>query len=157
MNSKSKGSIEANDLSSINQRFSKDRSDLPSLKRGRQLFSSRKPIVLNELTNISNYSTCETKHILSRQFNFKPKHKSNKKKRNVSSSSSSFENNSSDSDSISSAEMRKKRFLEEDNSFTYPTRKEVGLFSSEEDSSEMESPLKENLENEIERNLIEIF
>ena len=157
MNSKSKGSIEANDLSSINQRFSKDRSDLPSLKRGRQLFSSRKPIVLNEFTNISNCSTCETKHILSRQFNFKPKHKSNKKKRNVSSSSSSFENNSSDSDSISSAEMRKKRFLEEDNSFTYPTRKEVGLFSSEEDSSEMESPLKENLENEIERNLIEIY
>ena len=34
-------------------------------------------IVLNAVSHISNYSTCETKHILSRKFNFNPKHKSN--------------------------------------------------------------------------------
>ena len=35
-------------------------------------------IVLNAVSHISNYSTCETKHILSRKFNFNTKkHKSN--------------------------------------------------------------------------------
>lgn len=128
---------------------------ITSLRRGRQMFSGRKPIIINEINNISNHSTCETKHILSRQINFKPKKRFKKPKKE--SPSSQNEKNISDSDSISSSEMRKKRFLEEENSFTYPTRKEVGLYSSEEDSSEMESPLKENLENEIERNLIEIY
>lgn len=97
----------------------------------------------------SNHTTLYSNHILSKQVNYKPKNKFQR--------SSSFSSSSNDSDSVSSKEMRKKRFLEEDDSFSYPTRKDVGLDSSGEESSDMESPLKDNLENEIERNIIEIY
>ena len=109
----------------------------------------RKKVIQQPSTSKLNHTTLYSNHILSKQVNYKPKNKYQR--------SSSLSSSSNESDSVSSKEMRKKRFLEEDDSFSYPTRKEVGLDSSGEESSEMESPLKDNLENEIERNIIEIY
>ena len=52
--------------------------------------------------------------------------------------------------------MRKKVFYEEE-SFNYPTKVDVGLISSDEESIEIDPQLKFNFENEIESILIEIY
>jgi hypothetical protein len=70
---------------------------------------------------------------------------------NNNSNNSSF-NSFSDNNSISSNEIRKKNFFEEE-SFNYPTKNEVGLYSSDEDSPEFEI----NLENQIECLIKDIY
>ena len=97
-------------------------------------------------------STCETKNNIQRVNNSKPKKTYDKRKKQTISSS---ESENSDNDSISSYEMRKRSFLDDDNSFVHHTRKDD---ISEEESSENESPpLKESLEIEIEKHLIDIY
>jgi magnesium-transporting ATPase (P-type) len=97
-------------------------------------------------------STCETKNDIQRVNNSKPKKRYDKRKKQTISSS---ESENSDNDSISSYEMRKRSFLDDDNSFVHHTRKDD---ISEEESSENESPpLKESLETEIEKHLIDIY
>ena len=122
--------------------------------RGRQLNPIRKALkILNEINNISTRSTtCETKNNIQRVNNSKPKKRYDKRKRQTISSS---ESDNSDNDSISSYEMRKRSFLDDDNSFVHHTRKDE---ISEEESSENESPpLKDSLETEIEKHLIDIY
>ena len=70
---------------------------------------------------------------------------------NNNSNNSSF-NSFSDNNSISSNEIRKKNFFEEE-SFNYPTKNEVGLYSSDEESPEFEI----NLENQIECLIKDIY
>ena len=127
--------------------------------RGRQLFSSRinisKRAKLNiNITNSKN-STCESKHITSNDNNINNNniriHKKNK--RNKINSISKIDNSD---DSLSSSDIRKKNFYEEE-IFNYPTKSDVGLISSEEESIGNDPHLKFKLENEIESILIEIY
>ena len=129
-------------------------SNSPNYQRGRQLISNRKPFFINTNINYSNNSTCETKkHILPPQNNIKIKNNYIKRER-ISISNS--DNLSNESDSCDSNEIKKKIFFEEE-SFNYPTRSDVGLNSSEEESIEMDPHFKFNLENEIESFLIEMY
>lgn len=119
--------------------------------RGRQLNPIRKALKIpNEVNNISTRSTCETKNNIQRVN--KPKKRYDKRKKQTISSS---ESENSDNDSISSYEIRKRSFLDDDNSSVHHTCKDD---ISEEESSENESPrLKESLETEIEKHLIDIY
>lgn len=101
------------------------RINYPIYLRGRQLIPIHKICFFtNEVNNISTRSTCETKQNVIKQTSPKLKKRYNIRKMN-SISSSSIDN--SDNDSISSYEIRKRRFLDEDNSFVYPTRREFGV------------------------------
>ena len=54
--------------------------------------------------------------------------------------------------------MRKRLFLGEDGSFVYPKRKDLGLDSSEDDSTENDSSsFKKELELEIDEQLLTIY
>lgn len=122
----------------------------PIIKRDRQLRRIPKTMIMsNEINNISSRSTCETKQPIPNQHNSKPKKHYNKRKEQ-SISSSDLDN--SDSDSISSYEIRKSRFLNEDNSFTSSSQKHSVL-----DNSEDESSLKDNLDSQIQKHLIAIY
>lgn len=122
--------------------------------RGRQLNPIRKvSIIPNETNNISTGSTCETKkNNIQRVNKSKPKKRYDKRK---TQSISSSDSENSDNDSISSYEIRKRSFLDEDNSVVHHTRK---YDISEEESSENDSSsVKDSLESEIEKHLIDIY
>ena len=122
----------------------------PLIIRARQLRRIPKTMLLsNEINNISTLSTCETKKHITKQNISKPKKRYNKRK-DQSMSSSDLDN--SDSDSVSSYEIRKSRFFNEDNSSTYSSVKDSIL-----DHSDDESSLKENLDSQIKKHLIAIY
>ena len=123
----------------------------------KQLIIERKPYFLESDVNLTINSSSNDlkKHIIPQHNNnIKTKFKNKQKfMRKNSSEKSSF---CSESDSYSSTENRKRKVYDEE-SFNYPTRSEVGLFTSDDDSQEMDSQLKDNLENEIETILIEVY
>ena len=123
----------------------------------KQLIIERKPYFLESDVNLTINSSSNDlkKHIIPQHNNnIKTKFKNKQKfMRKNSSEKSSF---CSESDSYSSTEIRKRKVYDEE-SFNYPTRSEVGLFTSDDDSQEMDSQLKDNLENEIETILIEVY
>jgi len=123
----------------------------------KQLLIERKPYFLESDVNLTINSSSNDlkKHIIPQHNNnIKTKFKNKQKfMRKNSSEKSSF---CSESDSYSSTEIRKRKVYDEE-SFNYPTRSEVGLFTSDDDSQEMDSQLKDNLENEIETILIEVY
>jgi hypothetical protein len=122
----------------------------PLIIRARQLRRMPKTMLLsNEINNISTLSTCETKKYISKQNVSKPKKRCNTRN-NISLSSSDVDN--SDSDSVSSYEIRKSRFFNEDNSVTSSSLKESIL-----DNSDDESTLKDNLDSQIKKYLIAIY
>jgi hypothetical protein len=117
------------------------------------------------INNISTRSTWETtkhniKYIIKSKAtkHYDNKHNNNNKLKYQSLSSVDSDNSDSSSDSISSYEMRKRLFLGDDNSFIYPKRKDLGLESSEDESTENDSlSLKEELESEIDEQLLMIY
>ena len=121
----------------------------------KQLIIERKPYFLESDVNLTINSSSNDlkKHIIPQHNNIKTKFKNKQKFMRNSSEKSSF---CSESDSYSSTEIRKRKVYDEE-SFNYPTRSEVGLFTSDDDSQEMDSQLKDNLENEIETILIEVY
>ena len=121
----------------------------------KQLIIERKPYFLESDVNLTINSSSNDlkKHIIPQHNNIKTKFKNKQKFMRNSSEKSSF---CSESDSYSSTETRKRKVYDEE-SFNYPTRSEVGLFTSDDDSQEMDSQLKDNLENEIETILIEVY
>ena len=127
-------------------------------KRGRQL-TLRKNLSKNKEYNVnitnSKNSTCESKYNHLNHNNIKI-HRKIFKRNKINSNSKSDNSKFSDSDSFSSNDMRKKVFYEEE-SFNYPTKVDVGLISSDEESIEIDPQLKFNFENEIESILIEIY
>ena len=127
-------------------------------KRGRQL-TLRKNLAKNKEYNVnitnSKNSTCESKYNHLNHNNIKI-HRKIFKRNKINSNSKSDNSKFSDSDSFSSNDMRKKVFYEEE-SFNYPTKVDVGLISSDEESIEIDPQLKFNFENEIESILIEIY
>ena len=123
----------------------------PLIIRNRQLRRLPRAMILStEINNISTLSTCETKKHIPKQNNSKPKKRQNKRKDQQSLSSSDLDN--SDSDSISSYEIRKSRFFNEDNSPTYSSLKDSIL-----DNSDDKSSFKNNLDSEIKKHLIAIY
>ena len=128
-------------------------------KRGRQLLTLRNNLSKNKEYNVnitnSKNSTCESNYNHSNHNNIKI-HKKIFKRNKINSNSKSDNSKFSDSDSLSSNDIRKKVFYEEE-SFNYPTKSDVGLISSEDDSIEIDPHLKFNFENEIESILIEIY
>ena len=128
-------------------------------KRGRQLLTLRNNLSKNKEYNVnitnSKNSTCESKYNHLNHNNIKI-HRKIFKRNKINSNSKSDNSKFSDSDSFSSNDMRKKVFYEEE-SFNYPTKVDVGLISSDEESIEIDPQLKFNFENEIESILIEIY
>jgi hypothetical protein len=122
----------------------------PLIIRDRQLRRMPGTMLLsNEINNISTLSTCETKKYISKQNDSKPKKRCNTRN-NISLSSSDVDN--SDSDSVSSYEIRKSRFFNEDNSLTSSSLKDSIL-----DNSDDESSLEDNLDSQIKKHLIAIY
>lgn len=122
--------------------------------RGRQLF--KEPKRFYQDINISKNSTCETKPF-ALQRNMKEKKLPNVRKLGVRTKNKPSLSETKSNSSSSSRERLKRRFCEND-FFTYPTKKEFGLSSSEDDQSpDMQSPLKANLSNDIESILIDIY
>ena len=108
------------------------------------------------INNISTRSTWERRHNIKCILKSKPTKRYDDKLN--CQSLSSFDSDNSDSDSISSYEMRKRLFLGEDGSFVYPKRKDLGLDSSEDDSTENDSSsFKKELELEIDEQLLTIY
>ena len=135
-------------------KISSKSSKSPLNKRGRQLFSFSKPYIKDTNINNSKTTTCDSKNKILFENNIKTKKNYMKKRRNIINNNS--ENLSEESDSFDSIEIRKKKNFKEE-SLNYPIKSDVGLFSSDEESFEMEPHLKYNLETEIESILIEIY
>ena len=135
-------------------KISSKSSKSPLNKRGRQLFSFSKPYIKDININNSKTTTCDSKNKILFENNIKTKKNYMKKRRNIINNNS--ENLSEESDSFDSIEIRKKKNFKEE-SLNYPIKSDVGLFSSDEESFEMEPHLKYNLETEIESILIEIY
>ena len=131
--------------------------------RGRQPTLTANHVISSTYITINNISTrsiWETKHNIKCIIKSKAtKRYDNNNNKLKCQSISSFDSDTSDSsDSISSYEMRKRLFLGEDNSFVYPKRKDLGLDSSEDESTENDSlSLKEELESEIDEQLLTIY
>ena len=132
-------------------------------RRGRQLYKRDYTLITNQDINISNTSTCETKRIIRNNLKYVKKYRQRRVKREIkeddNSDLSSKEKNDSSSSFSYSRECRKKRFIglgDEDN-IEYPTKRDVGLLSSEDEDSCDNSIIEENFSSEIERILIEIY
>ena len=137
--------------------------NVSSQRRGRQLYKRDYTLISNQDINISNNSTCETKRIIRNNLKYVKKYRQRRVKNEIqeekSNDSSSKEKNDSSSSFSYSKECRKKRFIglgEEDN-IEYPTKRDVGLLSSEDEDSCDNSIIEENFSSEIERILIEIY
>ena len=137
--------------------------NVSSQRRGRQLYKRDYTLISNQDINISNNSTCETKRIIRNNLKYVKKYRQRRVKHEIheekSNDSSSKEKNDSSSSFSYSRECRKKRFIglgEEDN-IEYPTKRDVGLLSSEDEDSCDNSIIEENFSSEIERILIEIY
>ena len=123
----------------------------------KQLIIERKPYFLESNVNLTiNYSSNDLKKHFIPQHNNNIKTKFKNKQKNIRKNSSEKSSICSESDSYSSTEIRKRKLYDEE-SFNYPTRSEVGLISSDEDSQDLDNQLKDNLENEIETILIEVY
>ena len=137
--------------------------NVSSQRRGRQLYKRDYTLISNQDINISNNSTCETKRIIRNNLKYVKKYRQRRVKHEIqeekSNDSSSKAKNDSSSSFSYSRECRKKRFIglgEEDN-IEYPTKRDVGLLSSEDEDSCDNSIIEENFSSEIERILIEIY
>ena len=121
--------------------------------RGRQPTLNVNHVICSNNNNIK----CIIKSKVTKRYDNK-RSNNNHKLKCQSLSSVDSDNSDSSSDSISSYEMRKRLFLGDDNSFVYPKRKDLGLDSSEDESTENDSlSLKEGLESEIDEQLLTIY
>ena len=135
------------------------------MKKKTQIENYKSYCISTTKINQNNNTKLSEKITRGRQLNIIPKklnEKKSKEKKRLNSNYNNLKkfqirenqsNNSSfssfsESSSISSNEFRKKNFLDEE-SFNYPNKNEVGLFSSDEESPEFEINFREELENQI--------
>ena len=126
--------------------------------RGRQLNKKAYDLLNNQEINISNNSTCETKRIINNNIKNKKESRPVRIHNRRITKDKSYRN--SDSSNSFSRECRKKKFCglgDDTETIEYPTKKDVGLISSEDEESADNSLIEENFSNEIERILIEIY
>ena len=143
------------------------------MKKKTQIENYKSYCISTTIINQNNNSKLSEKITRGRQLNIIPKklnEKKSKEKKRLNSNYNNIKkfqirenqsNNSSfssfsENSSISSNEFRKKNFLDEE-SFNYPNKNEVGLFSSDEESPEFEINFREDLENQIEYLINDIY
>lgn len=133
------------------------------IKRGRQPFCQK----LKYFPQQEDTKACYSQFNLIPKKNVRPKNRSNQKLlikhlNNKYEDKKNSEDNDSESDFSNSfsRENRKVQMIgdyKNTNIYNYPTKKDVGLYSSEDENSSDNSLIEENFGIEIERILIEIY